>query len=274
MNADQEIKAHYRHGNLEQALLAALAAMGKDPERLVPADLMGADEFHIGGAEATEDLAAQLALTPGMRLLDLGSGIGGPARHLAAAYGCHVTGIDLSDEYVAVAESLSLRMGMGDRVAFRQGSATELPFDEASFDGATLLHVGMNIADKRALCAGAHRALRPGGFFAVYDVMRAGPGALDFPAPWASTAETSFVEPPEVYRAALTEAGFAIVAERSRGAFALEFFTALRERQKQSGPPQLGLPIIMGPATPLKIANVIGMLESGVIAPMEMIARR
>ncbi len=270
---DRDVAAHYRHGSLEQALVAALAAMGKDPDRLVPADLMGADEFHIGGAQATKDLAAQLALTPAMHLLDLGSGLGAPARTLATLHGCRVTGIDLSDEYVAVATSLTRRMGLADRVAFRCGSAMALPFDAAAFDGVTLLHVGMNIADKRALCAGVHRVLRPGGFFAIYDVMRTGPGALDFPVPWSSGAETSFLEPPETYRAALTAAGFSIIAERSRAAFAREVFAAQRARQAVSGPPPLGVQIVMGPQAAQKVANLIGLLDRGVIAPMEMIAR-
>ena len=274
MSTDQDVTAHYRHGDLEQALLAAAAAMGKDPTNLGVDDLMGADEFHIGGAQATSDLAAQLALKPAMHLLDLGSGIGGPARHLAATHRCRVTGIDLSSEYVTVAVNLTGRMGLSDHVNFREGSVTALPFNDATFDGATLLHVGMNIADKRALCAGVHRVLRPGGFFAIYDVMRTGPGDLVFPVPWSSIAETSFVEPPETYRAALTDAGFTILAERNRLAFARDFFAALRARQTQSGPSPLGLQIVMGPTTSQKIANMIGLLDRGVIAPTEIIAKR
>jgi SAM-dependent methyltransferase len=231
MSTDQDVTAHYRHGSLEEALLTAVAAMGKDPMHLSPADLMGADEFHIGGAQATRDLAAQLGLTAAMHLLDLGSGLGGPARHLAATHGCRITGIDLSTEYVAVATSLTRRMGLSNQVNFHEGSAIALPFEETTFDGATLLHVGMNIADKRALCASVHRVLRPGGFFAIYDVMRTGPGDLNFPVPWSSAPETSFVEPPETYRAALTGAGFTIQAERSRAMFARDFFAALRSER-------------------------------------------
>lgn len=274
MSTESDVQAHYRHGSLEQVLIAALTAAGKNPDRLTPADLMGADEFHIGGAQATKDLAAQLALVPSMHLLDVGSGLGGPARHLAMAHRCRVTGVDLSEEYVEVANSLTRRMGMDDHVSFHHGSATTLPFDDATFDGATLLHVGMNIADKHALCASIHRMLRPGGFFAIYDVMRSGPGAIDFPVPWSSTPETSFVETPEAYRTALTNAGFTIIAERSRAAFAREFFAALRARQGELGPPSLGLQIVMGSTTPQKIANMTSLLERGVIAPTEIIATR
>lgn len=274
MNAENDLRAHYTHGTLGDTLLAALARAGKDIANLKPADMMGADEFHIGGAQATNDLAAQLGLRPGMRLLDIGCGIGGPARHLAAAHDCHVTGIDLTAEYVAVAADLSRRMGLADRVAFREANAARLDFPDASFDGATLLHVGMNIADKAGMFAAIHRVVRPGGFLAVYDIMRTGEGPIDFPVPWSSAPETSFVESPEAYKAALHAAGFTIAAERSRAEFAVAFFAAMRARMAQSGPPPIGLNIIMGPTAPQKIANMVGMLDRGVIAPVEIIARR
>jgi SAM-dependent methyltransferase len=268
------VTAHYRHGGLEAALLAALQAAGKDVEHLTPHDLMGSDEFHIGGAQATQDLAARLGLHEGMHLLDIGSGIGGVARQLAATYGCRVTGIDLSAEFVAVASSLTRRMGLSERVSFHMASANSLDFPPASFDGAVLLHVGMNVPDKAALFARVHAALRPGGFLAVYDIMRTGPGALDFPQPWSSVPETSFVEPPDAYRAALTGAGFTIADERDRGAFAAEFFKAMQARMAQPGPPAIGPGIVMGPAAPQKLANMRAMVGNGTVAPVEMIARK
>lgn len=274
MATEHDVQAHYQHGSLEQALVAGLVAMGKDPEKLAPDDLMGADEFHIGGAQATGELGAALGLTSGMHLLDVGSGIGGPARHMAAAHGCRVTGIDLSDEYVEVARSLTRRMGLDGRVTFRQGSAVAMPFADGEFDGATLLHVGMNIADKRALCAEVYRALRPGGLFAVYDVMRMQPGELMFPVPWSTTPDTSFLEPPETYRAALTAAGFTLEAERSRAEFAKAFFAALQARLAQSGPQPLGLQIIMGPTAGVKVGNMVRMVNAGMIAPVEILARK
>ena len=191
------ITDHYTHGDLEGVLLAALAAAGKDVQRLQPADLMGADEFHVGGAQATRDLAAQLPLREGMRLLDIGCGLGGPARHFAATHGCHVTGIDLTAEFLAVAESLSRRMGLSEKVTFHPAHTDRIDFPDESFDGVTLLHVGMNIPDKGAAFAAVHRVLRPGGFFAIYDVMRLGEGELSFPVPWAAGPGASFVERPD-----------------------------------------------------------------------------
>ena len=274
MDTTDKVTAHYHHGALREALLGALSATGKNPEALRPEDMEGADEFHIGAAGATRDLSAQLGISRGMHLLDVGSGIGGPARHLAHAHGCRVTGVDLSGEFVAVAQDLTRRMGLGELVDFHHGSADALGFAPGSFDGATLLHVGMNIPDKAAVFAAVHRALRPGGFFAVYDVMRVGEGEFTFPVPWASEPETSFVETPDAYRTALQAAGFRVEAERERRAFARDFFAAMRVRMAERGLPGLGLHIVMGPAAPQKVANMVAMIERGIIAPVEIIARK
>ena len=274
MDTNGTLIDHYRHGDLERALLDGLRRAGKDPDRLSAADLMGMDEFHIGGAEATRALVAQLGIGPGMKLLDIGSGLGGPARQLAG-YGCDVTGVDLSAEYVSAAQGLSARMGLEGKVAFRQGDAATMYLEADHYDGATLLHVGMNIADKAALAAAVHRALKPGGFFAVYDVMQVGAGTIEFPVPWSTGPETSFVASPAAYRAALEGAGFTVFAERERRQFALDFFAALRARLAQGGgPPPLGLHVLMGASAPQKSANMAAMIERGVIAPVELLARK
>ena len=253
MGNDQSVARHYTHGSLEQAVLAGLAASGKDIDHLVPADLSPVDEFHIGGRQATIEFADQLGIRPGLHLLDIGSGLGGPSRYFAQERGCRITGIDLTDEYVRVAESLAKRVKLADRVAYRQGSATDLPFAQGSFDGAYMLHVGMNIADKAKLFAAARRVLKPGGVFGIYDVMRgAGDGELKFPVPWASSPDTSFVETPATYRRLLEEAGFAVRKERDRREFAVEFFRQMRERATAGGgqPAPLGLHIPMGASAP------------------------
>lgn len=274
MDTAERLTEHYRHGNLEQAVLDALRAAGRDPERLAPGDAAGADEFHTGGPQATRDLMAQLALEPGMHLLDIGSGLGGPARHIAVASGCRVTGIDLSAEFVAVANSLSRHMGLAERVAFRQQTAEAMDVPPGGFDGATLLHVGMNIADKPALFAAVRRALRPGGFFAIYDLMRIGPGEIAFPMPWSSVAESSFVETPAAYRAALETAGFTVTAARERAQFARDSIAAARARAAETGrAPPSGLAVVMGAGAAEKAGNLAAMIKGGTLAPVEMLAR-
>ena len=166
------IARHYDIAGLEQRILAALADTGVDVAHLRAGDLEAVDEFHIGGVAATRELIGQMGLKPGAMLLDIGSGVGGPARFAANEAGADVTGIDLTQSYVDIATSLSKRTEMADRTHFVQGSALDMPFADAGFDAAMILHVGMNLPDKKKLMGEAARVLKPGGVFAVYDVMR------------------------------------------------------------------------------------------------------
>lgn len=273
MQLETAVAEHYTHGSLETAILDALARSGKDTDKLAPADLAPVDEFHIGGRQATADFAAELGVEPGWHLLDIGSGLGGASRYFAHERGCRVSGIDLTEEYVRTAEALARRVGLEGQVSYRQGSALDLPFAPGAFDGAYMLHVGMNIEAKADLFAGVRRVLKRGGVFGIYDVMSdAGEGGLKFPVPWAASAATSFVETPATYRRLLEGAGFQVVKERSRRAFAQEFFRQMRQVAAQAGgPPPLGLHLLMGEAAPQKIANMIDNIERGIIAPVEII---
>jgi ubiquinone/menaquinone biosynthesis C-methylase UbiE len=273
MSTEQTVAQHYTHGALERAVLDALRAAGKDPDRLEPGDLAPVDEFHIGGRQATVDFAGQLGVARGMHLLDIGSGLGGASRYFAHALGCTVAGIDLTEEYVRVAQALSVRSGLDGRVSYRHGSALALPFPAATFDGAYMLHVGMNIADKATLFAQARQVLKPRGLFGIFDVMREGEGALAYPVPWAASPETSFVESSTTYARLLAAAGFEVLAQRSRREFAITFFRELRARITQGGAPALGLHLLMGATTPQKIANMVSAIEAGLISPTEIICR-
>ncbi|MCK6452370.1 MAG: methyltransferase domain-containing protein [Alphaproteobacteria bacterium] len=274
---EHSVQVHYTHGRLEQAILDALERAGKDIGRLTAADLAPGDEFHIGGLEATIEFADRLAavkpIAPDMRLLDIGCGIGGPARYFAGERHCKVTGIDLTPEYVAVAAALSSRVGLADRTEFRHGSALALPFPDGRFDGAYMLHVGMNIADKSTLFHEVRRVLAPGAIFGIYDVMREKEGTLYFPLPWSSDPATSFVAGVPAYREKLRQAGFAIEKERNRRAYAIDFFRKVRARIEQSGPPVFATQIVMGPTAPVKVGNLLDAMERGLIGPTELVCR-
>lgn len=273
MSVEQGVARHYANDGLERAILEALIASGKDPDHLLPTDLSPVDEFHIGGREATADFAEHLGFPRGARLLDVGSGLGGPSRYFAGEHGCRVTGVDLTEDHVRVAEALSRRVGLDAATDYRQGSALALPFAPAAFDGAYMLHVGMNIEDKAALFEGVRRVLKPGAAFGVYDVMRAGGGDLVYPVPWAATAATSFLADAATYRRLLEAAGFTVGHERDRRAFGIAFFRRARRNAGAHGLPPLGPHVAMGADAPTKIANMVANLEAGRVAPVEMIAR-
>jgi ubiquinone/menaquinone biosynthesis C-methylase UbiE len=273
MNTEQQVAKHYTHGSLQQTILDALKAMGKDPERFSAADLSTGDELHLGWLPATAQLAKDLRLAAGMHVLDVGSGLGGPARYFAETPRCRVTGIDLTEEFVQVASELTRRCGLDDLVSFRQGSALDLPFSVGAFDAATLIHVGMNIADKAKLFENVRRVLKPGAPFGVYEVMRAGEGDLPYPMPWAQTRETSFVETPETYRRLLIAAGFTIESEQNRRDFVLALAREMRAKTETEGMPALNQQALMGASFRERIGNVMSTLERGTIAPVQIIAR-
>ena len=273
MNVEQQVENNYTHGALEEAILDALRKAGKDIGKLTTADLGGFDQFHLGWHPATVEFAKHLHLHSGMKLLDVGSGIGGPARYFAEAFDCEVHGIDLGREFVDVATSISRRVGLSEMVTFQQASATQMPVAGRSFDRATMMHVGMNIADKRKVFDEVRRALKPDGLFGVYDAMRVGEGNLPYPLPWAMSAETSFVERPADYRRYLEGAGFVIESESDRGDFARMLAREMREKIEREGPPLLGAHTLMGETASVRLGNVMSMLQAGVISPVEIIAR-
>lgn len=261
---EADIESHYAADGLERRLLDALAAVGKDVDRLTHDDLSLVDEFHIGGRRATVEFATRLPVRPGMRLLDVGCGVGGPARYFAAEHGCQVTGIDLTADFVAVATALAARLGLSDRVSYRQASALDMPFADEAFDGAYMIHVGMNIDDKAALFAEVRRVIKPRSPFAVYDVMRVGEGDLSFPVPWASDPACSFLASPESYREAATRAGFRLLAELDRREFAAQVFAAIAA----SDATEIPRPVLVPPE---RGRNMRENLKRGLIAPIEMI---
>jgi ubiquinone/menaquinone biosynthesis C-methylase UbiE len=275
MPMQQDVSRHYTHGDLVSAIRSGIESLGKTINSVTVDDLAPVDEFHIGGRQASEDFLSQLDLAPEKQVLDVGCGLGGPARFAASRYGCQVTGIDLTTEYIETAKVVCGWVGLDRRIFLHQGSALALPFADGIFDRAYMLHVGMNIDDKAKLCSEVSRVLRANSLFGIYDVMRVGDGELTYPVPWATVASSSAVAKPAEYRDALQDAGFTVIAERNRRDFALAFFDQFRARTAAAGgPPPLGLHILMGRNTPDKVQNMIANISSGKIAPVELIARK
>ena len=237
------VRDHYRPIGLVERLKTALAAFGPEDLRLTPEQLGALDQFHTRGLAATAELAALAGITGNLSVLDIGSGVGGPARFLAGTYGCRVTGVDLSEPFVEAARYLTERTGQGELVSFETASALGLPFADGTFDVALLQHVAMNISDRAGLYREIRRVLRFGGRFATFDVVMAG-GEPHYPVPWARTPRTSFLLTADATRAAIESAGFRTLEWQDGTEAAKAWIAQLR----MSGPPPSpNLGLVMGP---------------------------
>jgi ubiquinone/menaquinone biosynthesis C-methylase UbiE len=245
------VRRHYSATGLTGRIKSALAQVAPEGQALSVAQLAPLDQFHTRGILATAELAAA-SLEPSTRALDIGCGLGGPARYLAATFGCEVTGVDLSPDFIDAAIYLTARCELSDRVRFQVGDALHLPFEDAAFDTVFLQHVAMNIEDRAALYAEARRVLKVGGRLAIYDLTLRDGGVV-YPTPWAQDASTSFLLSENDTRAALEQAGFKATLWRDDTRIALEWF-----KEAMAGPPPSGptLGLVMGPDFPAKIGNL------------------
>ncbi len=257
----QAVAEHYKKRALGDVILAALKAAGKDIEHLTPDDLAPVDEFHSGGRNATVRLTQLAQINGSDRVLDVGCGIGGPSRFLASKFGCQVTGLDFTAEFVALAAMLAQRTRLADKVTYRQGDALDLPFADASFDIVWSQNAAMNIADRDRLYGEMRRVLVPGGRLALQEIA-AGPGGEPFyPAPWADDKSISFLSTPHATRAALERIGFRVIAWQDTTAEALEQQMARTKALESGSLPPLGLHILIGEAFPTVTKNMLRNLQ-------------
>lgn len=269
------VSQHYARGDLEKTILDALAASGKDPDRLVPADLAPVDEFHTAGRATTLRALKMIPLKPGMRVLDAGCGLGGTVRVLASERGCLVTGIDLTPQFVDVARALTARMGLAEQCEFRVGSVTQMPFADAAFDAAVTFHVAMNVRDRGSFYAELARVMRPDAPLCVFDVMKGPSPGMIYPVPWAETEETSFLKSSAETSDLLRDAGFRIEQEQSLRAFSIEYFReALAKAADRAAPPPFGLHLLTGANAPEKFTNYAKALGAHQIDPVILLAWR
>jgi SAM-dependent methyltransferase len=274
MSLDRRVAEHYTRSDLASTILGALQAAGKDVDRLSLEDLAAVDEFHIRGRPATAELADGLGLAAGQRVLDVGCGIGGPSRYVAATYDCKVVGIDLTEEYCRVAALLAERAGLGDRVEYHPGNALAMPFADAGFEVAYTQHVAMNIEDKAQLYAEVWRLLKPGGRFGIYDVLQGEGGDVVYPVPWARDAATSFVVRPAELEALLEDAGFEIVSWRDTAAEARQWIDQMKARMAEPNPPPTALRLLLGEDFRAMAQNIFRNLLEDRVRPTEVICRK
>jgi ubiquinone/menaquinone biosynthesis C-methylase UbiE len=268
------IEKHYGRGKILDSILNALKTSGKELSRLKPADLAAVDEFHIRGRRATVELANLADFVPGCRVLNVGCGLGGSARYLAVEYRCRVTGIDLTQEYVNVANTLSDLVGLSERAEFLQGDALNLPFEEDSFDLVWTEHAQMNIAYKHQFYGEIARVLRPGGQFIFHDIFGGKKGAFHYPVPWADDESINFLITPNELKEILEKSDLIIGDWMDKSRESLDWFVETKKKLQESGPPPLGFHLLIGDNAAVKFENQIKNLRENKFVVLQASAKK
>jgi ubiquinone/menaquinone biosynthesis C-methylase UbiE len=255
-NTKTQIEKQYYLPDLFEDICKRLEQQGVDLNKVSRSDISGVDEFHVRGAEVSNELVQEIYLNDAL-VLDVGCGLGGPGRMLADRFNCKVTGIDLCDEYIRTAKKLSELTGLTDKTKFIQADATDLPFENDSFDIVWTQHVQMNVEDKAKFYSEIKRILNDEGALIYYDIFKKGNEGVNYPLPWANNASISFLESIQLMDALLIDLGFVILQTSDQTYKAKHSLINTFEKDKINGLPKLGLNVLMGNSTQKKLANTL-----------------
>ena len=272
--AIEQVGAHYSVDDLEPSILNGLEKAGADLDTLTAEDLAPVDHFHIGGLDATLDLLRLAELEPGSEVLDVGGGLGGPARVLATRVEAKVTVLDATMDYCRIGERLTSLVGLNDRVVFRHGDGCDMPYGEETFDVVWMQHANMNIEDKGALFREMHRVLRPGGRVALHEVMGGPAEPVLFPVPWAGREKISFLRSQEEMRDLVAATGFKEMIWNDVTDSARAFWRKRLAPMAEDGPPPLGTHLLMGTDALQKAQNGVRNLEEKRITIVQAVLER
>ncbi len=270
----ERIRAHYGQVGLISRIDAALKQAGIDPQKPRYQDFFAFDQLHSRGIAATKDHADRAGLGPKMHVLDLGCGIGGSSRYLAAERECRVTGVDLTPEFIEVAQELARRCGLDGNIEFRQANALALPFADETFDHVWCHYVTMNIPDKTGLAKEVARVLKRGGRFSCAEVAQGPAGPPDYPLPWARDADANFLAAPEKLRAAVEHAGLNIIEFVDTTAAVLDYARQISARVAQGQSQPVGHAFIMGDDFPVRVRNSSNGFSQGKLLDQFLLAQR
>ena len=271
---EKAIADHWGSGDVYALIVAALDRMSKPLDAVTVEDLAPVDHFHARGFPATVELADLLPVEAGQHIVDIGCGLGGPARYIAKRFECKVSGLDITPAFVEAANRLTTLLRMEDRVTIRHGDGQRLPYGDAAFDGAYTQHVTMNVADRRRFFAESHRVLKRGAFFALSEHGLGPKGDPHYPLPWSADGSAAYLVTPGETRALLAAAGFEdIVLEYTRARYVAGYKTVIEKAEKGVLPP-LGTHLLMGETAFQKTRNAARNIEEGRTVPIQLVCRK
>lgn len=274
MTNARTIADHWGRGDVYGLIVSALNKMSKPLDSLTVEDLAPVDHFHARGFPATIELADRLPLKAGQHIVDIGCGLGGPARYLAKRFQCNVSGVDITEPFVEAANKLTALLRMERQVKIEHGDGQHLPYADSTFDGAFTQHVTMNVADRPAFFAEAYRVLKPGAFFALTEHGLGEKGGPHYPVPWSMDGSGAYLVTPSETRALLQQAGFVDIRMEDTGTkYAAGYKAAIEKAQKGELPP-LGVHLLMGETAPQKTRNALRNIEEGRTHPIQVICRK
>jgi len=274
MTNAKTIADHWGRGDVYALIVSALAKMSKSLDGLTVEDLAPVDHFHARGFPATVELADRLPIKAGQHILDIGCGLGGPARYLAKRFQCKVSGIDITEPYVVAANKLTALLRMEGQVTTEHGDGQRLPYADVFFDGAYTQHVTMNVADRPRFFAEAFRVLKRGAFFALTEQGLGPKGNPYYPSPWSADGSGAYLVTPSETRALLEAAGFEDIVLEDTGAQYVAGYKAVIERAEKGALPPLGTHILMGETALQKTRNAARNIEEGRTHPIKLICRK
>ena len=274
MTSAQAISEHWARGDVYGRIVAALQKMSKPLEGLTLEDLAPVDHFHARGLAATVELADRLPIKAAQHILDIGCGLGGPARYIAQRFQCHVSGLDITAPFVEAGNKLTALLKMERQVKIELGDGQHLPYPDASFDGAYTQHVTMNVADRGRFFAEAYRVLKPGAFFALTEHGLGPQGSPHHPVPWSEDGTGAYLIPPSETRAILEKTGFSDIQIEETGPKYLAGYRMALEKAQQGALPPLGIHLLMGDTALQKTRNTARNIEEGRTRPIQVVCRK
>lgn len=274
MTNEKAIADHWARGDVYGLIVSALGKMSKPLDAVTLEDLAPVDHFHARGLAATVELADRLPVKAGQHIVDIGCGLGGPARYMAKRFQCKVSGVDITQPFVEAANRLTALLRMEHQVTIQHGDGQRLPYGDALFDGAYTQHVTMNVADRRTFFAEACRVLKNGAFFALTEHGLGPQGDPYYPLPWSADGSGAYLVKPSETRALLEAAGFEDIVLEDTGPNYVAGYKTMIEKAERGVLPPLGIHILMGDTALQKARNAARNIEEGRTHPIQLICRK